>query len=63
VLASSVVLRAASISFTLYLNVSQTVVRGGPQAFGGKGIGNIVSDTERMKNTPMHVCVKTIFVS
>jgi hypothetical protein len=42
-----------------YSIVSQTVVRGG---FGRKGIEKIVSDTERMKNTPMYVCAKTAFV-
>jgi hypothetical protein len=26
---------------------------------GRKGIAKIVSDTERMKNTPLHVCAKT----
>jgi hypothetical protein len=35
------------------------VIRGG---FGKKIIAKIVSDTERMKNTPVHVCAKTAFV-
>jgi hypothetical protein len=35
------------------------VVHGG---FGRKGIAKIVSDTERMKNTPIFVCAKTAFV-
>jgi hypothetical protein len=35
------------------------VVRGG---FGKKIIEKIVADTETMKNTPVHVCTKTVFV-
>jgi hypothetical protein len=35
------------------------VVRGG---FERKIIANILSDTERMKNTPIQVCAKTVFV-
>jgi hypothetical protein len=38
----------------------------GPQrsagGFGGKSIAKIVSDTEPMKNTPIHVCDKTAFI-
>jgi hypothetical protein len=42
-----------------YGNVSQSEVRGD---FGRKITAKIVSDTERMKNTPMHICAKTVFV-
>jgi hypothetical protein len=36
---------------------------GGPQAvFEETNIAKILSDTERIKNTPKHVCVKTAFV-
>jgi hypothetical protein len=36
------------------------VVRGGPQAVSeDKVIAKIVSDTEGMENTPIHVCAKT----
>jgi hypothetical protein len=35
------------------------MIRGG---FGRKGIEKIVSDTGRIKNTPMYVCAKTAFV-
>jgi hypothetical protein len=31
-------------------------------SFGRKRIAKIVWDTERMKNTPIHVCAKTAFV-
>jgi hypothetical protein len=34
-------------------------VRGG---FGRKSFVEIVSDTERMKTTPTHICIKTVFV-
>jgi hypothetical protein len=30
--------------------------------FGRKGIAKIVLETERMKNTPIHVCAKTVIV-
>jgi hypothetical protein len=30
--------------------------------FGRKSVSKIVSDTGRMKNTPIHVCAKTSFV-
>jgi hypothetical protein len=40
-------------------HVSQTVVRG---VSARKIIAKIVSDTERMKNTPTHVCAKTTIV-
>jgi hypothetical protein len=30
--------------------------------FQKKNIAKIMSDTEQMKNTPMHVCAKTAFV-
>jgi hypothetical protein len=51
----------------------QTVVYGPPVVRGGSPGGpqadsqeesttNIVSGTERMKNTPIHVCAKTAFV-
>jgi hypothetical protein len=49
----------------LYNSVPQTVVQGPPVVrggFGRKGIAKIVSDTERMKNTLIHVCAKTAFV-
>jgi hypothetical protein len=43
-------------------SASQTVVGGGLQAISHththKSIAKIVSDTERMKNTPIHVCTK-----
>jgi hypothetical protein len=39
---------------------------GGPRrsagGFGRKIIAKIMSDTERMKTTPIHVCAKTAFV-
>jgi hypothetical protein len=39
------------------------VVRGSPQAVSEeKALQKIVSDTERMKNTPIHVCAKTAFL-
>jgi hypothetical protein len=39
------------------------VVRGGPQAVSeGKSTEKIISETERMKSTPIHVCAKTAFV-
>jgi hypothetical protein len=39
------------------------VVRGGVQAISEKkSIAKIVSDTERMKSTPIYVCAKTTFV-
>jgi hypothetical protein len=51
------------------ISVSQTVVYGPPvvrgDTSGGLGIKSvekIVSDTERMKKTPIHVCTKTAFV-
>jgi hypothetical protein len=31
---------------------------GSPSGFGGKRIVKIVSDTERKRNTPTHVCAK-----
>jgi hypothetical protein len=31
--------------------------------FGRKSVSTIVSDTERMKNTPIRVCAETFFVS
>jgi hypothetical protein len=31
-------------------------------SFGRKSIEKIVKDTERMKNTPIHVCAKTAFI-
>jgi hypothetical protein len=31
-------------------------------SFGRKSISKIVSHTEQMKNTPIHVCAKTAFV-
>jgi hypothetical protein len=44
------------------LSVSQIVVRGGPQVVSREErITKIVSDTERMQNTPIHVCAKTVF--
>jgi hypothetical protein len=42
---------------------AQWYVRWFTGAFGRKLFANIVSDTERMKNTPIHVCSKTAFVS
>jgi hypothetical protein len=30
--------------------------------FGRKTLAKIVTDNERMKNTPIHVCAKTVFV-
>jgi hypothetical protein len=42
-------------------SVYQTVVRGPPvvrSGFGRKKYLKIVSDTERMKNSPIHVCAK-----
>jgi hypothetical protein len=30
--------------------------------FGRKNVAKIVSETERMKNTPIHVCAKTAFL-
>jgi hypothetical protein len=39
------------------------VARGYPQAVPEKeSIAKIVSDTQGMKNTPMHICAKTVFV-
>jgi hypothetical protein len=39
---------------------------GGPRqsaaSFGRKSVAKIVSDTEQVKNTPIHVCAKTAFV-
>jgi hypothetical protein len=44
-------------------SVYQTVARGGTRVVSEeKNIAKIISDTERMKNTPIHVCVKTAFV-
>jgi hypothetical protein len=57
-------------------SVSQTLIRGLSVVQGGspggtllsagslkrKVIPEILSDTERMKNTPTHVCAKTTFV-
>jgi hypothetical protein len=42
----------------------QPVVRGGSQVVSEEkeSIEKTVSDTERMKNTPIHVCVRTVFV-
>jgi hypothetical protein len=40
--------------------VFSKLVRGG---FRRKGIAKIISDTERMKNTPTDVCAKFAFVS
>jgi hypothetical protein len=37
-------------------------VRWSADGFGRKSIAKIVSDTKRMKNTPIHVCAKTAFV-
>jgi hypothetical protein len=59
-----------------YDSVSQTMVRETPVVLGGlpvgqrrsaggfarKSIAKILSGTERMKNTPIHVCAKTAFV-
>jgi hypothetical protein len=50
-----------------YSSVSQTVIHGGspggPQAdLEGKSITIIVSDTKRIKNTPIYVCAKTATV-
>jgi hypothetical protein len=51
-----------------YTTVYQTVVRGprvvrdGLSGGFGRKIATIVSETERMKNTPKHVCAKTTFV-
>jgi hypothetical protein len=36
------------------------VVRGG---LGRKDIAGIVTDTERIKNTPKHSCAKTVFLN
>jgi hypothetical protein len=30
--------------------------------FGRESIAKIVSDTELVKNTPIHICAKTVFV-
>jgi hypothetical protein len=35
---------------------------GGPQAVSEESSAEIVSDTERIKNTHIHVCAKTAFV-
>jgi hypothetical protein len=43
-------------------SVSQNVVRGGSQAVSGRKVLQKVSDTERMKNTSIHVCAKAAFV-
>jgi hypothetical protein len=52
--------------YKVYFSVSQTVIRGdsqgGPQAVSErKSVAEIVSDTVRMKNTPVHVCAKLTF--
>jgi hypothetical protein len=31
--------------------------------FGRRTISKIVSETEKMKNTPIHVCAKTAFIT
>jgi hypothetical protein len=45
---------------------SQSVFRsgssGGPRWFRKKKKSEFISDTERMKNTPIRVCAKTAFV-
>jgi hypothetical protein len=40
------------------LRWSPTVRQAAPGGFGGKRIVKIVSDTERKRNTPTHVCAK-----
>jgi hypothetical protein len=49
-----------SIGTPLYSSVYQTVVRG---YFGRKSLVKMVSDTKRMKNTPIYVCATTAFVA
>jgi hypothetical protein len=60
-----------SVFCTFYTSVYQTVVRGPwvvhggcvmvRDGFGRKSTAKIVSYIERMKNTPIHVCAKTVF--
>jgi hypothetical protein len=38
-------------------------VKWSADGFRRKSIAEIVSDTEQMKNTPIHVCAKTVFVT
>jgi hypothetical protein len=45
--------------FIPWVNVSQTVVRSCPQAVSEE---KALTDTERMENTPIHICAKTAFV-
>jgi hypothetical protein len=44
-------------------SVSQTVVRACLQAVSEENSLQKLSDTERIKNTPINVCAKTAFVS
>jgi hypothetical protein len=44
------------------LTAVRQVFRGGPQAVSERSTAKTVPGTERMKNTPIHVCAKTAFL-
>jgi hypothetical protein len=61
----------SGLLFILQISVYQNVVRDGSSSglrrsaggFGRKKIANIISDTKRVENTPIHVCAKTAYAS
>jgi hypothetical protein len=54
-----------TVFFILWSVTVRQVVHNGPQAVseGKINVANIVTDSERMNNIPIHVCAKTDFVS
>jgi hypothetical protein len=49
--------------FILQISVYQNLVCGGPQAASEEQKLQTLYDTERVENTPIHVCAKTAYAS